>query len=317
MRKSKRLAAVDVGTNSVRLLVADCDGSKTSTLARYMTITRLGAGVDAEGELLEEALGRTVYAIKGFCQQAEELSPDAMRIAATSALRDSANKEVFLERTSAATDIEPEVLSGEQEARLSFLGAVSDLARKLKKSKKALVFDIGGGSTEIMIGGREILGMWSRDVGCVRMSERFLESDPPSSVQLARMESHIVTEVIDPLQQARESGFNLAVGLAGTVTTISAIVQGLPAYESARIHHSRINREEVEEIYRQLASQTLEERMQVKGLEPARADVIVGGTAVLRAIMDLADIEDVLVSEKDILDGLVLDLFGRLSKDVG
>ncbi len=313
MRKSRRLAAIDVGTNSVRLLVADCDGNKTGTLARDMIITRLGAGVDAGGELLEEALCRTADAIQGFYEQAKALGPDARRIAATSALRDSVNKKVFLEVVSEATGMEPEVLSGEEEARLGFLGAVSDLTRKLKKSKKALVFDIGGGSTEIMVGGREILGMWSRDVGCVRMSERFLESDPPSSVQLARMESHIVTEVIDPLQQAQEYGFSLAVGLAGTVTTISAIKQGLPAYDSVKIHHSRINREEVEEIYRQLASQPLEERMQVKGLEPARADVIVGGIAVLRTIMDLAGIDEVLVSEKDILDGLVLDLFGKLS----
>ncbi|MBU4385676.1 MAG: exopolyphosphatase [Actinobacteria bacterium] len=333
MRKSLRLASIDIGTNSTRLLVADCDGERTETLDRRMVITRLGERVDETGLLAPEAVERTLAALEVYRDVMRPLEPARTSAAATSAVRDCTNGPGFLDMAEEVIGERPSVLHGEKEARMSFLGALSDLAGELAEEQAGpvLVFDIGGGSTELIVGsplpcpsplegegwggGCEFLITATRsvDVGCVRMSERFLRGDPPSPVGVGRMESHILGRlkpVIDAILPERPS---LVIGLAGTVTTVSAIRQGLGEYRTEKIHHSTLSRRDVEEIFTRLASVPVEERKSVMGLEPGRADIIVGGVAVLRAVMDLVGPDEMLVSEKDILDGLVIDLYREIS----
>lgn len=303
------------------MLVADCDGFKTRTVDRRMIMTRLGEGVDGSGRILPAAVERTQEALAGFASVMERLSPAEVAAAATSALRDGANGEEFLETAERLVGTRPVVLSGDEEARLSFDGAVSDIDEPAEGH--ILVFDIGGGSTELIVGRPPARGeppadseisVRSVDVGCVRMSERFLKkADPPSPIAIGRMESFIVSvlkPVLDRLSAGKELG--LAVGLAGTVTTAAGMKLGLSEYETEKIHHSHLTREDVEGIFVRLARVPLEQRRQVMGLEQERADIIVGGVAVLRVIMDLCGAEEILVSEKDILDGLVLDLYRRM-----
>lgn len=322
MRDHLRLASLDLGTNSTRLLVADCDGLVTETVDRRMVITRLGEGVDETHRLSPVAVERTEAAISGFAEAVKPLAPVAVAAAATSALRDCVNGEKFLDLAEGMIGSRPRILSGEEEARMSFLGAVSDLAGLVPGEQgSVLVFDIGGGSTELIIGdypgavsGEELdLALRSVEVGCVRMTERFLRtSDPPSPLAVGRMESFVVARlkpVIEMLLRDREPA--LAVGLAGTVTTVSGVNLGLKEYDTDRIHHSRLTREEVERVFVSLAGVSIDERKRLMGLEPGRADIIVGGMAVLRVLMDIAGLDEILVSEKDILDGLVIDLYHR------
>lgn len=320
---SLRLASIDLGTNSTRLLVAECDGARTETVDRRMAITRLGEGVDESGLLLPEAVERTIAALEGYRDVMAPLEPTGVAAAATAVLRGCDNAGEFLDRAEGIIGTRPRVLSGEEEAMMSFLGAMSDLRDEAAGGLgRVLVFDIGGGSTELVVGDLaataagappESLEMRSVDVGCVRMSERFLKTDPPSPVSIGRMESHIVGKLRSTVASLLAEKPALAVGLAGTVTTLSGIKLGLEDYDTDRIHHSKLTRGDVEEIFRRLASVPLEERKKIMGLEPNRADVIVGGAAVLRVVMDLAGLDEILVSEKDILDGLIIDLYRSLA----
>jgi exopolyphosphatase/guanosine-5'-triphosphate,3'-diphosphate pyrophosphatase len=333
-----RLASLDIGTNSTRLLVSDCDGSLCRTVERRMVITRLGEGVDRNRRLSQAALERTRTALETYRDVMRSLDPVGITAAATSVLRDSENGEDFLDLAGSIIGVRPLVLSGDQEALMSFLGAGSDLAGQVvlqgppggdparAPGGKLLVFDIGGGSTELVVGDAALTGGLQRsipegalkarsvDVGCVRMSERFLTSEIPSPVSIGRMESYIVQKIRPAIGELLTERPLLAVGLAGTVTTLSGIRQGLHEYDAGRIHHSKLSRDDVEEAFVKLATVSVEERKRVMGLEPDRADVIVGGAAILRIIMDMAGLEEILVSEKDILDGLLLDLYRRMDR---
>lgn len=306
-----RAAAVDIGTNSVRLLVAEVEeregGPFLHALHRRMTITRLGQGVDRIGRLYPEGEERTLRVLLEFRKIMEEEGVKAREAAATSAVRDASNAVSFLERAAEVLGVSPRVLSGEEEARLSFLGATYDLGSWLPPRGLVLVVDIGGGSTEFILGkGRQVERVRSLNVGCVRMAERFLSSDPPSPAELARMEGHLEGELATLAEELGHPHPALAVGLAGTVTTLAGMRLGLCEYDGDAIHHTWLTRTEVEEEYRRLASLPLEERKRYMRLEPGRADVIVGGSAVLRAVLAGFSLDRLLVSEKDILDGLVL-----------
>ncbi len=317
MKESPTFASLDIGTNSTRLLVARSDGQATSTLDRRMIITRLGEGVDEDHRLRQAAIERTLAALEEFRRAMEPLRPAGVSPAATAALRDVENRADFLDPAERILGVRPRVLDGEEEAFASFLGAVSDVMDWA--GGEVLVFDLGGGSTELTAVSagpgvsledlpQESLRTRSVEVGCVRMSERFLRSDPPSPVSIGRLESYVVGRLRPALSALLDGKPTLAVGLAGTVTTLSGIKQGLREYDTERIHHSRLTRADVEDIFRSLAGVPLEERKKVMGLEPGRADIIVGGAAVLRVLMDLAGLDEILVSEKDILDGLVMGL---------
>ncbi|MDQ3980810.1 MAG: Ppx/GppA family phosphatase [Actinomycetota bacterium] len=305
---ARRVAAVDCGTNSTRLLVADDTGR---TLDRRMHITRLGQGVDATGILSPEAIERTVAILRQYRSALDELGAERVRMTATSAARDASNREDFFSLAEEAVGVRPELLTGEDEARLSFRGATAELDAS---DGPFLVVDIGGGSTEFAVGPRagtthEPEGALSLDIGCVRLTEKFLHSDPPTPEELSQAISVVrdyLEDVARELPASREA--RQLVGLAGTVTTVAAVEQGLPVYDRNRIHHFVLTREAVEDVFRTLATERRADRIHNPGLEEARADVIVGGTAILVAILRYFDLPTCLVSEADILDGLVLTL---------
>ncbi|MFJ9118249.1 exopolyphosphatase [Streptomyces sp. NPDC102394] len=306
-----RVAAVDCGTNSIRLLVADVNPGTGELLEldRRMTIVRLGQDVDRTGRLAPEALERTFAACREYAEVIRDLGAEKVRFVATSASRDASNRDDFVRGVVDILGVEPEVISGEQEAEFSFTGATNELKGRDDLARPYLVVDIGGGSTEFVVGDDHVRAARSVDVGCVRMTERHLVvdgavGDPPSEDQIAAMRADIeraldLAEETVPLGEART-----LVGLAGSVTTVSAIAQDLPAYDSARIHHSRVSRERVREITERLLRSTHAERAAVPSMHPGRVDVIAAGALVLLSIMERTGAEEVVVSEHDILDGI-------------
>ncbi|MFF6880117.1 exopolyphosphatase [Streptomyces sp. NPDC012474] len=306
-----RVAAVDCGTNSIRLLVADADPAtgELVDLDRRMTIVRLGQGVDRTGRLAPEALQRTFAACHEYAGIIKEHGAERLRFVATSASRDAENRDEFVRGVLDILGVEPEVISGDQEAAFSFTGATKELAGDDHLPKPYLVVDIGGGSTEFVVGDDRVRAARSVDIGCVRMTERHLVrdgavSDPPSAEQIAAMRADIeaaldLAEETVPLREART-----LVGLAGSVTTVSAIAQELPEYDSQAIHHSRFSREQVREITEWLLRSTHAERAAVPSMHPGRVDVIGAGALVLLSIMERIDAQEVVVSEHDILDGI-------------
>ncbi|MFS4093157.1 exopolyphosphatase [Streptomyces sp. AF1A] len=306
-----RVAAVDCGTNSIRLLVADVNPATGELLEldRRMTIVRLGQDVDRTGRLAPEALERTFAACREYAGVIRELGAATVRFVATSASRDAENREEFVRGVVDILGVEPEVISGDQEAEFSFTGATKELTGRTDLARPYLVVDIGGGSTEFVVGDDHVRAARSVDVGCVRMTERHLVhdgkvSDPPTEDEVAAIRADIeaaldLAEETVPLREART-----LVGLAGSVTTVSAIAQDLPEYDSARIHHSRITRDRVREITEWLLRSTHAERAAVGSMHPGRVDVIGAGALVLLAIMERTGAEEVVVSEHDILDGI-------------
>ncbi|MGW4728070.1 Ppx/GppA phosphatase family protein [Streptomyces shenzhenensis] len=318
-----RVAAVDCGTNSIRLLVADADPvtGELVDLDRRMTIVRLGQGVDRTGRLAPEALERTFAACREYAAVIKEHGAERLRFVATSASRDAENRDEFVRGVLDILGVEPEVITGDQEAEFSFTGATGELKGRDDLARPYLVVDIGGGSTEFVVGAERVRAARSVDVGCVRMTERHLVregvvSDPPTEEQVAAMRADIeaaldLAEETVPLREART-----LVGLAGSVTTVSAIAQELPAYDPARIHHSRISRDRVAEITGWLLRSTHAERAAIPSMHPGRVDVIGAGALVLLAIMDRTAAPEVLVSEHDILDGIAYELaYGVTCRD--
>ncbi|MFO7592122.1 MAG: Ppx/GppA phosphatase family protein [Acidimicrobiia bacterium] len=305
-----RVGAVDIGTNSVRLLVAEIDDgagpdAPLTTLDRRMTITRLGAGVDATRVLATDAIERTAEVLRDYRRALDELDVATVRATATSAARDAQNRADFFDAATDALGVTPELLSGEEEARLSFLGATAGL----DAPAPYLVVDIGGGSTELVVGTDGPEHLASIDMGCVRVTEQWLASDPPSPEELSNAVSAARDELADTLRavpELREAA--TVLGLAGTITTVAAIEQGLAEYDRDRIHHFRLDRAAAEDIFRTLALEPIAERRHNPGLDPGRVDVIVGGVVVLVSLFRVLDLDDLLVSEADILDGLARSL---------
>jgi exopolyphosphatase/guanosine-5'-triphosphate,3'-diphosphate pyrophosphatase len=312
----RRVAAVDCGTNSTRLLVAGDDGRP---LARLMRITRLGQGVDATRRLHPDAVARTLGVLREYREVMDTHGVEHVRMTATSAARDAVNRDVFFGPAAEVVGVAPELLSGEEEGRLAFAGAVSELD---PAAGPYLVVDIGGGSTEFAVGpaqggdepgrGRrpaviEPEGAMSVDLGCVRVTERFLHGDPPAPEELSQAMS-VVHSYLDDVQRELPmvASARRLVGLAGTVTTVAAVEIGLPVYDRDRIHHFDLTREAAEDVFRTLATESRADRIHNPGLEEARADVIVGGALILVTLMRHFGFASCLVSEADILDGLVL-----------
>ncbi|MBW5485760.1 Ppx/GppA phosphatase family protein [Streptomyces bambusae] len=308
-----RVAAIDCGTNSIRLLVTDVDPvtGTQADLDRRMVIVRLGQGVDRTGRLAPEALERTFAACREYAAVIKELGAEKIRFVATSASRDAENRDDFGRGILDILGVEPEVISGEQEAEFSFTGATKSLAAAGADhlDKPFLVVDIGGGSTEFVVGEEHVRAARSVDVGCVRMTERHLVvdgvvTDPPTSAQVAAIRADIeaaldrAAETV-PLAEART-----LVGLAGSVTTVAGIALGLAEYDSAAIHHAVIPYEQVREISERMLTSTHAERAALGVMHPGRVDVIGAGALVLRVLMERIGATEVVVSEHDILDGI-------------
>jgi exopolyphosphatase/guanosine-5'-triphosphate,3'-diphosphate pyrophosphatase len=310
-----RVAAVDCGTNSIRLLVADCDPAtgELVELDRRMTVVRLGQGVDRTGRLAPEALERTFAACREYAAVIKELGAERLRFVATSASRDAENREEFTAGVLAVLGVEPEVISGEQEAEFSFTGATRELTAHEHLERPFLVVDIGGGSTEFVVGADRVQAARSVDIGCVRMTERHLVvdgtvTDPPTAEQVAAVRADIEAALDLAAETVPLDGARTLVGLAGSVTTVAGIALGLDAYDSAAIHHARIPYETVREITGRMLTSTHAERAAYGVMHPGRVDVIGAGALVLLAIMERTGAAEVVVSEHDILDGIAWSL---------
>jgi len=300
------IASIDMGTNSTRVLVGHPADGGLDILDRRMTITRLGQGVGATGRLADEAVERTLAALRGYREVLDSHGVERVRVAATSAARDAANRDEFFDAVERVLGVRPGLLTGDEEGRLSFLGATGDLDAA---QGPFLVVDIGGGSTEFVVGSSEVEGVMSVDIGCVRLTEKFLDHDPPRPEELTACISLADSYLDDVVRELPGSAdARTVVGLAGTITTVAAVEIGLETYDRDRIHHFRLTREAVEDVFRTLATEPLADRLHNPGLEAARADVIVGGCCVLVALFRRFGLEEIVVSEADILDGLALSL---------
>lgn len=299
-----RVAAIDCGTNSIRLLIADVEGSHVTDIVRVMNVVRLGEGVDVTGSLSPAAIERTWHAVEDYAEQIRDTGASAVRMVATSASRDADNADLFVEGVVTRLGVVPEVISGQEEAALSFAGAVS----VLDPYGTVAVVDIGGGSTEFVVGDVAVGASISENVGCVRMTERHLRSDPPTAAEIAAATADIDAAVMHARQL---TGFDTAdriVGLAGSVTTVAALAMELPEYDSALIHGSRIPADQVHTVTARMLTATRAQRAAEPVMHPGRVDVIGGGALVLDRILTLGGFDEVIVSEHDILDGIALGL---------
>lgn len=297
------VAAIDCGTNSVRLLVT-VDGR--TQIERLMRITRLGQGVNATGQLDPRAIDRTLAVLREYREVIDRHGVDRIRMAATSASRDASNRDEFFTAAHEILGVMPEVISGGEEGRLSFIGATADLDPELGPF---LVCDIGGGSTEFVYGTTEAEATISVDIGCVRITEAWLHHDPPTAEELSQALSVIDIHLDDVLREIPQLGdARTFVGLAGTVSNTASVELGLAEYDRSQIHHLSLSRPAIEDVFRTLATETIEQRKENPGLEEQRADVIVGGLCVLVAVLRRFGLSECLVSESDILDGLAMSL---------
>ena len=302
--KRRKVAAIDCGTNSTRLLIAEIgDNGQYEILNRRQEVTRLGEGVDATGNLNGEAIDRVLATLMSFREILDAEGIHEFRTVATSAVRDATNSGIFLSAAEGILQKEVELISGRQEAELSFLGAT----HSVEIGGPYLVFDLGGGSTEFSYGEKMCEQLFSINAGCVRMAERFIHSDPPLpeelSAALSLVELHLidVEKAIPSLDKA-----TTLIGLAGTVSAIAMIEQGLEKYSYELVHHYLMSHADMEEVFRILVTDNREQRLTNPGMEEDRVDVIVGGVCILIQIMRQFHFTECLVSEADILDGLIL-----------
>ena len=300
-----RVAAIDCGTNSIRLLIADIDGSNFREIYRTMEIVRLGQGVDQNKAFHPDAIARTLAAVGLFAQEISKRGVEHIRFCATSATRDATNRELFIDGVKELLGVEPEVISGEEEARLSFIGATKEFA---SSDAPFLVVDIGGGSTEFVYGHSDVEFAKSVNIGCVRMTERNIHSDPPKAEEIdnARrdiQEAIAVAASVVPITKAKT-----LIAVAGTATSVAASALNLESYDRHLIHLSRVSAEQTHHVAITFATMNAEERSHVGFLHPGRADVFAAGSLVLSEIMKATGAKEFVASEADILDGIAWSL---------
>ena len=300
-----RVAAIDCGTNSIRLLIADISGGKLREVERLMEIVRLGQGVDQTGQFHPDAISRTFTAIDKYAMEISRRGVEKIRFCATSATRDATNREVFISGVKSRLGIEPEVISGEEEARLSFLGATKELPESLAPF---LVVDIGGGSTEFVFGYRDVVAAKSVNIGCVRMSERHFNNDPASSSEIESARSDIQSAIAEAAKFVKITEAKTLIAVAGTATTVAAAALELPVYDRHSIHLSRISADKTYQVSEMFLKMTRDQRAALGYMHPGRVDVIGAGSLVLSEIMKATDAKEFVASESDILDGMACNL---------
>jgi exopolyphosphatase/guanosine-5'-triphosphate,3'-diphosphate pyrophosphatase len=309
-----RVAAIDCGTNSIRLLIADRSDGVLHDVHREMRIVRLGEGVDATGRFAPEALARTHAALADYAELLREHSVSTVRMVATSATRDAANRDEFFAMTAevlgeAVPGAVAEVITGIEEAALSFHGAVGELD---DSAAPFVVVDLGGGSTEVVVGEHDVQASYSADIGCVRLTERCLHSDPPTAVEIDAARTVVRLALDAALEVVPVEGARTWVGVAGTFTTLSALAQRMAAYDADAIHLSRVGFDELSTVCDDLIAMTRQQRAALGPMHEGRVDVIGGGAIVVQELMrelrTRAGINELVVSEHDILDGIALSL---------
>ena len=301
-----RVAGIDCGTNSIRLLVADVDGDVLVDVVRRMEIVRLGEGVDRTGRLGDAALARTFAALEDYAQEISRLGVERVRMVATSASRDAANSDVFVAGVLERIGVTPDVVTGDEEAALSFDGATKELHGDARFAPPYLVCDIGGGSTEFVVGTDTADAARSVDVGCVRLTERHLHDDPPTPRQIDAARADVVAAIDQVRATVPVDTAATFVGLAGSVTTVVALALELAEYDPERIHHARVSAGDVGRVTADLLTMSRADRARLPVMHPGRVDVIGAGALVLDTALAECGFDSVLASEHDILDGIAL-----------
>lgn len=297
-----KLASIDIGTNSMRLLIADYNDG-FSKRRKYTNITRIGRGVDELGYISKEAIDKNIHALKEFVEMAKHEDCEEIYVMGTSALRDSKNKQDFIDRAKREVGVNVDIISGSDEASLGFYGVTADL----KEESQILILDIGGGSTEFILGDKigGIIFSKSENIGSVRLTEKFVKSDPIDQIEIENMDAYIEAVTNDTISILKTYPITKLIGIGGTATTISAMVQQLDVYDMEKVHQSLVMYEEVEAILKELKYKTLEEKLMIKGLQPQRADVITAGVNILKNLMNHLEMKEIVISEYDNLEGLV------------
>lgn len=299
-----KLGAIDIGTNSMRLLVADVQDKKLVSREKYINTTRIGQGVDENGYITDEAMERNITALYEFSQMCKEKGCEKVRCMGTSALRDAVNRDVFIEKAREKSGIKVEVIAGEKEAELGFRGVLMGASAE----GNLLILDIGGGSTEFIFGNNDgIIKSVSIDIGALRLTEKFRGFEKDAELY-SEMINFIKEKTNDIIEYLRECEISTVCGIGGTITSMSAINQKLEVYSMEKVHQSVITAEDADDISEMLRHSTEEDRKSMKGLQPKRADIITAGAVILDTIIKSLDIDRVVVSEYDNLEGLVSEM---------
>ena len=310
-----KLASIDIGTNSTRLLITDYQNNKFIPLERKMKITRLGKNLDEYNMIGKDSASKTVEVLSDYQRLIGDYDVKKFRVVGTSAIRKASNSDWFISCVYKHLGMKIDVVSGQEEARLSFYGAVRDMDLnypdyKAELNGKILVVDIGGGSSEFILGdcNYNLQLVESLNLGCVSLTEKFIGSSIPDTNSLSQMQQYVVNELEETTGKINLYKLEFIIGVGGTITTLAAVDLKLAAYNSEKIHRHSLSLKKIGNIYKNLCRLDLKGRKKVVGLHPGRADVIIGGTAIVLGVLKLLDIKDILVSERDILDGIIYTL---------
>ena len=299
-----KIGTIDIGTNSMRLLIGNYINNKIEKRKKYVNTTRIGQGVDKEGYITEEAIERNLKALKEFSDICKNEKCDEVYCMGTSALRDSKNGQEFVRRAKELTGIDVDIICGDEESNLGFMGVLEGTDGN--KSEDILVIDIGGGSTEFIVGNEEgIKFCKSENVGALRMTEKFITTDPISDEEYNSMASFIEETLYDTLNVLKEKKISKLVGIGGAITSLSAMNQQLEVYSMEKVHNSIVCKKDLERILQNLKKMTLNDKKTMKGLQPKRADIITAGVKILHIIMEKLEFEEIMISEYDNLEGLM------------
>ena len=307
-----KIGTIDIGTNSMRLLIADYKNNKIENRKKYINITRIGQGVDDKGYITEEALERNLNALKEFADKCIEEKCEKVDCRGTSALRDSKNGQDFVNRAKELTNIDVKIICGEEESNLGFMGVLEGAGGD--KSNYILVLDIGGGSTEFIVGNEDgIKFCKSENVGALRMTEKFITTDPISDEEFNKMSDFIEKTISSTLDKIKGMHVSKLVGIGGAITSLSAMNQQLEVYSMEKVHNSVVTKKDLEKILQNLKKMTLSDKKTIKGLQPKRADIITAGVKILHIVMEKLEIEKIMISEYDNLEGLICQNSKKMS----
>lgn len=299
-----KIGTIDIGTNSMRLLIADYKDNKIDNRKKYVNTTRIGQGVDKDGYISKNALERNLKALKEFSDKCKEEKCDKVYCMGTSALRDSKNGQDFVDEAKKLTDIDVKIICGEEESDLGFKGVLQGIDSD--KDEDILVLDIGGGSTEFIVGNDNgIKFCKSENVGALRMTEKFITTDPIADEEFNSMTIFIEDTISSTIDKIKTMNINKLVGIGGAITSLSAINQQLEVYSMEKIHNSVVTKKDLEKILQNLKNMTLNDKKNVKGLQPKRADIITAGVKILHIVMEKLEIDKIMISEYDNLEGLI------------
>ncbi|MGL4913008.1 MAG: Ppx/GppA phosphatase family protein [Romboutsia sp.] len=305
-----KIGTIDIGTNSMRLLLGDYSNGKIEERKKFVNTTRIGQDVDKEGYISQEAIKRNIKALKEFSDMCKAEGCEQIYAMGTSALRDSKNGKEFVQLAEIETGIYVDIISGKEESNLGFKGVLEGL----EGDDTILVIDIGGGSTEFIIGDRDgIKFAKSENIGALRMTEKFLKADPINEGEFNKMSIFIENEINDTIKYIQSKGIKKLIGIGGTTTTVSAMNQELEVYSMEKIHNSKICKKNIEKILQSLKKMTLSDKKTLKGLQPKRADIITAGVKILDIIMENLEIDEIIVSEYDNLEGLMCQKSKKMS----